>query len=383
VFDGELGLKALSDWRTLVDVGLVAVIIYQLLLLLKGSRSGAVMLAVALLFGMFYLSQDAVFDLPTVNWLLDKFIGSIVLLLVVLFQDDIRRALATAVRSPLVFSSRDPESTAVLEEVLRSCAVLSQRGIGALIVIEQEAILDRYVEDGVKMDSAVSWQVLLALFIPSHMNPTHDGAAVIQKGRIAASACFLPLAYGDDIPPSLGSRHRAALGLADETDAIVVVVSEETGRCAVAHMGQLDLDLKPEDLRERFRVLFDERRERGERWQRRWRRRIVHHGSTHTARITQEHDRVTLSRITDQHDRQARSTAEHILDATRSTGEQRRADGGGHGPFDPTATQIPEASAEVTNLPRVVPHPATLRDDDNRPGDTAPSDGHDGQKEVS
>lgn len=362
----QLAFSDIVGWRTIIDVGVVALVVYQALLLLRGSRSAPVMLAIALLFGMFYISQDDVLDLPTLNWLLDRFISSIVVLLVVLFQDDLRRALASAVRTPLVFSSRDPESTAVLEEVLRSCAVLSQRGIGALIVIEQQALLDRYVQDGIKMESEVSWQVLLSLFIPSHMNPTHDGAVIIQKGRMAAAACFLPLAYGDDIPPSLGSRHRAALGLADETDAIVIVVSEESGTCAVAHMGQLDLDLKPADLRERFRVLFDERRDHDGDWQRRWRRRIVHHTGSHGMRNTGEHDRTATARITDQHDRLARSTAEQLLDATRTTGEQKRTTGpvdseAAATVFDPTATQIPEASPDGPRLSRVVPDPAALK----------------------
>ncbi len=282
MFSSDLQLETLSLWRSLLDVVLVAVIIYQLLLLLKGSRSGAALFGVALIFGMFYLSQDDVVDLPTLNWLLDRFISSIVVLLVVLFQDDIRRALASTMRSPLVFSSSDPASSAVLGEVLRATAVLSQRCIGALVVIEQEADLDRYVEHGVRVDADVSWQLLTSLFIPSHMNPTHDGAVIIQKGRIASAACFLPLAFGDDIPANMGSRHRAALGLADETDAIVVVVSEESGRCAIAHMGQIDLELKPTNLRDRFRVLFGERRDR-DAWQKRWQRRIVHHAPTEMA----------------------------------------------------------------------------------------------------
>lgn len=274
----------------MLDVALVAVIIYQMLLLLRGSRSGAVLFGIALIFGIFYLSQDEVLDLPTLNWLLDRFISSIVVLLVVLFQDDIRRALSSAVRTPLGMSSSDPASSAVLEEVLRACAVLSQRNIGALIVIEQEADLDRYVEQGVKIDAEVTWQMLMSLFIPSHMNPTHDGAVIIRKGRVSTAACFLPLAYGDDIPGNLGSRHRAAMGLADETDALVLVVSEESGQCAIAHMGQIDLELKPSALRERFEVLFGQRRERGPAWQKRWQRRIVHHApSALSARVTGEH----------------------------------------------------------------------------------------------
>ena len=152
--------------------------------------------------------------------------------------------------------------------MLRACAVLSQKHLGALIVIEQEAALDRYVADGVRMNAEVSWQLLAALFNPEHANATHDGAVILQKGKIAAAACFLPLAGGAGIPGTLGSRHRAALGLADETDAVVVVVSEETGTCGIAYMGQLDLNLQPADLRERFRLLFGDQPEAMAPWRR-------------------------------------------------------------------------------------------------------------------
>ncbi len=273
---GDLALgQGSSWWRVLLDVGIVAALLYRLLLLLRGSRSGAVLAALAVLFGLFFVSQDALLDLPTVNWLLDRMIGSIVLLLVVLFQDDIRRALASAVRAPIWHKGGDPQNDAVLAEVLRAATTLSQRGIGALIVLEGEAELDRFAEAGVRIDAAVNWQLLVSLFVPSHMNPTHDGAVIISKGRIASAASFLPLAGGDDLPSTLGSRHRAALGLADETDSIVVVVSEETGRAAVAHMGRLDLELGTDDLRERLRQLAEARRTRD--GEGRWRRRIVHH----------------------------------------------------------------------------------------------------------
>lgn len=287
MFDGSWQLDSHLTWRTLIDVGLVAVLIYQLLLLLRGTRSGAVLLMVALLFTLFYMSQDGVLDLPTVNWMLDRFISSIVVLLVVLFQDDIRRALAGVMRSPLAAFGRDGKAHAQVSEVLRAAKVLSQRGIGALIVIERDAPLDRYVEQGVTIDGKVGWQLLLSLFIPSHRNPTHDGAVVIAKGRIAAAACFLPLAQGDDLPSQLGSRHRAALGLADETDALVIVVSEETGLCAVALMGQLDVDLPPKDLGDRLRGLLGDEGSDGGGPQRRWRRRIIQHGAGATRAVTQ------------------------------------------------------------------------------------------------
>ncbi len=264
-----------SVWRACVDILLVSALIYRVLLLLRGSRSGAVLAAAALLFGGFYLSQDTLLDLPTVNWLLDRLIGSLVVLLVVLFQDDIRRALASAVRAPLWRAGTDPRQDAVVSEVQRAAGVLGQRGIGALIVIEHDAPLDRYVEAGVQIDAAISWQLLISLFVPSHRNPTHDGAVIISKGRVAAAGCFLPLAGGEDLPEGLGSRHRAALGVADETDAIVVAVSEETGRMAVAHMGRLDLELGPDDLRERMSQIAQARTEAN--GEHRWRRRIVHH----------------------------------------------------------------------------------------------------------
>ena len=271
--------SAFADWRWVLDIALVAALIYQVLTLLRGSRSGAMLTAVAALFLLYYASQEDVLDLPTIHWILGRFVSSIVVLFVILFQEDIKRALTTMVRSPLVFSSKDSASNEVLEEVLRACAVLSQKHLGALIVIEQEAALDRYVADGVRINAEVSWQLLAALFNPEHANATHDGAVILQKGKIAAAACFLPLAGGAGIPGTLGSRHRAALGLADETDAVVVVVSEETGTCGIAYMGQLDLNLQPADLRERFRLLFGDQPEAMAPWRRAWKRRIHVHGA--------------------------------------------------------------------------------------------------------
>lgn len=292
----ELLLPKLLSWRWLLDITLVAILIYQLLRLLRGSRSGAMLVAIAMLFGVYWVSQDQVLDLPTVNWLLDRFITSIVVLLAILFQDDIRRALTSFIRAPIVFSTSNPAASEMLEEVLRATTELSRRQLGALIVIEQEAPLDRFVEDGVKVQANVSWQLLLALFIPEHTNATHDGAVIIQKGRVAAAACFLPLAGGAGIPGTLGSRHRAALGLADETDAVVVIVSEETSTCSLAYMGQLDLNLTPADLRERFRLLFGDQSDTQAPWQRAWRRRIHVHGPAATAprpaRPTQQLPRV-------------------------------------------------------------------------------------------
>ena len=302
--------SAVASGRWVIDIALVAMLIYQVLSLLRGSRSGAMLTAVAALFLVYYVSQEDVLDLPTVHWLLGRFVTSIVILFVILFQEDIKRALTTMVRSPLVFSSKDAASNEVLEEVLRACSVLSQKHLGALIVIEQEAALDRYVNDGVRMNAEVSWQLLAALFNPEHANATHDGAVILQKGRIAAAACFLPLAGGAGIPGTLGSRHRAALGLADETDAVVVVVSEESATCGIAYMGQLDLNLQPADLRERFRLLFGDQPEALAPWRRAWKRRIhVHGAAASPAR--------PLSAVTTVHSREPTDSEDIDLGGTR------------------------------------------------------------------
>lgn len=264
-------------WRRLLDVGLVALLIYQLLLLVRGSRSGALLTALGILIGLYFVSRDDVLDLPSVYWILDRVIGSIAVLLVVLFQEDIRRALSSTLRSPLMGGQRAQLSNDIIDEITRTCAELCSRGLGGLVVVEQQAPLNRYVEDGIQVDADVSWQLLLAMFIPDHKSPTHDGAVVIQKGRIAAAACFLPLAGGAGIPGTLGSRHRAALGLADETDAVVIVISEETSTCSLAHMGQLDLNLTPADLRERVRLLVGGQPEMAAWREQSWRRRISFH----------------------------------------------------------------------------------------------------------
>ncbi len=272
----------LSDWlhwRRLLDVGLVAALVYQVLVLLRGSRSGSLLTSLGITFGVYYASSADVLDLPTVHWILDKILASVVVVLVVLFQDDLRRALTSKLRSPLAGAPKARLSDEIIDEIVRATAELSSRGLGALVVVEQQAPLDRYIHDGIAVDAELSWQILLAMFIPEHASPTHDGAVVVKKGRIAAAACFLPLAGGAGIPGTLGSRHRAALGLADETDAVVVVVSEETGTCSLAHMGQLDLGLSPADLRERLRVLVGATGY-GETWREQsWRRRIHFHAA--------------------------------------------------------------------------------------------------------
>jgi diadenylate cyclase len=285
VLEPTWSVEGLTSWRVWLDIAIVGVLIYQLLYLLRGSRSGAILVAISLIFGLFYVSQDDVLDLPTVNWLLDRFLSSIVVLLVILFQDDIRRGLSAGVQTRLSFGRGQATSRQVLDEVLQACSVLGQRGIGALLVLEREADLDRFIEHGVRADARVTWQLLLSLFIPSHLNPTHDGAVIIRGERVAAAACFLPLASGPGLPSSMGSRHRAGLGLADETDALVIVVSEESGAYALAHLGQIEMDLTLADLRERLEELLRDK-EPSKGWQGAWRRRVLRRASDAAGRST-------------------------------------------------------------------------------------------------
>lgn len=275
MFDALPELYDGLQWRRLLDVGLVAILAYQLLALVRGSRSAALLVGLVLFLLLWYVSRDDMLDLPTVFWVLDRFIGSAAIMLVILFQEDIRRALGSAVGASLLGAPRARLSAELVDDIVHACAELCERNLGALMVIEQQAPLLRYANEGVRIDGEVSWQLLVALFIPTNQNPTHDGAVIIQKARVTSAGNFLPLAGGAGVPGTLGSRHRAAMGLADETDAIVVVVSEETATCSIAHMGSLETGLAPAEVRDRLRVLVGGQAYAGTYQHRSWKRSIV------------------------------------------------------------------------------------------------------------
>jgi uncharacterized protein (TIGR00159 family) len=182
----------------------------------------------------------------TVSWILDNFLASAVLIIIVLFQADIRRALARVGRGVFPRLSARQESQ-ILEEVVRAAQTLSQKRVGSLIVLERETHLDDLIEVGATVDAVVSQELLTALFLP--YSPLHDGAVVIQEGRIAHAGCILPLTLRTDLPDGVGTRHRAAVGLTEESDAVVVVVSEETSTISVVHGGELIRDLDGPKLR--------------------------------------------------------------------------------------------------------------------------------------
>jgi len=227
-----------------VDILLVAFGIYWLLLLIKGTRAIQIILGFLLLITVSLASQ--LFQLATLNWILENFLGSAVLIIIVLFQHDIRRALARVGGG--FFPSVSPrEESQILEEVVRAAQALSQKRVGALVVLERENNLGESVETGVKLDAAVSKEVLISLFLP--YSPLHDGAVIIQKGRASYAGCILPLTLRSDLPEGLGTRHRAALGITEETDAVVVVISEETSLISVVMGGEITRGLDAPELR--------------------------------------------------------------------------------------------------------------------------------------
>jgi diadenylate cyclase len=250
---GEL-LRAIR-LRDLVDIGIVAFIFYRVLVTFRGTLAVQMLVGLALLMGARFVSHEV--ELPSLSFILETFWSFWVLALIVLFQPELRRALAQAGRSRLLarlFGGASAEHRQVVEEVGRAVEALAQKRIGALIALERNGGLTTYAELGVPMDAAVTAELLGSIFQPG--SPLHDGAALVQGGRISAAGCFLPLSRNLQLARALGTRHRAALGLSEETDAAVVVVSEENGGISLAVEGRLERGLDGEQLAVRLATLL-------------------------------------------------------------------------------------------------------------------------------
>lgn len=243
----------------LLDILLVAFIIYRILLLIKGTRAVQMLVGLAVLLIVFVASQIG--GLYTLNWILNNFLSSIILVIVVLFQHDIRRALIHVGRNPFFADLSIREETQVIDELCKGCVILSQKHLGALIVIERETGLNDFLEVGLELDAKPSGDLIHSIF--NHASPIHDGAVIIQRGRITRAGCFLPLTQNPDISPRYGTRHRAAIGLTELVDAVVIVVSEETGRVSVVIGGKITRDLEVSTLKKVLNRLLEPRRLRG------------------------------------------------------------------------------------------------------------------------
>jgi diadenylate cyclase len=233
-------------WRDVLDVVLVAIIIYNLLLLIRGTRAVQVLLGISFIAVTYFLARA--FQLVTLQTIISNLSLFLPFAIIVLFQQEIRRALASFGRNPLLGrgASREVVESSIHEIVLATTA-LSNRQIGALIVIERLQGLRNYVENGIALDAALGYDLLINIFSPG--TPLHDGAAIIQQDRIAGAACFLPLTSNPELSTEFGTRHRAALGISEETDALAVVVSEETAHISVAVDGEMIRNLDAKSLR--------------------------------------------------------------------------------------------------------------------------------------
>ena len=231
------------EWRDALDILLVAFLLYQVIQLLRGSRALTVLTGLGLLTLLYFISRSMA--LYTLTWLLQHVFSSLFLLIVVIFQSDIRQALGEIGTNNL-FRKRALQHSAV-EEVVMACVEMARLRVGALIVIERGTRLDDMIKrEGVRVEALLSRQLLMNIFYPTA--PLHDGAVLISKGRITAAACILPLAEAKG--QSFGTRHRAALGMTQECDAVVVVVSEERGEISVAMKGELVRSLDATRLRQ-------------------------------------------------------------------------------------------------------------------------------------
>ncbi len=230
---------------SLLDVLLLAFIIYQLLLLMSGTRAGQMLFGIGLLGLLFIVS--VIFPLNAVHWMMNKFYSSFIFIMIILFHDDIRHVLSRLGKRPFVPGGEYGSSAAAIDELSRAAKSLSERRIGALLVIEQNINLDRYVEVGIEADAAIKKEILVSFFQTS--SPIHDGAVVIRGGRIAAAGVFLPLSKDEGLDPNLGTRHRAAIGMSQETDAVIVVISEEHGGITIVKDGVLSRRLDGKGLR--------------------------------------------------------------------------------------------------------------------------------------
>jgi uncharacterized protein (TIGR00159 family) len=243
-----------------VDIALVAVILYFVLLLLKGTRAMQMGVGIVLVFVVYQAAKRL--GLATLYTMLDTLLTSLVLILVVIFQQDIRRALVRFGRRPFFASAGVAMEHQVIDDAVRAASSLAQKSIGALIVFEREGLLDEFIEAGTPLDAAVSKELLYSIFIPSHENPIHDGAVIIREGRIWQAGAFLPLTASTKLDRNLGTRHRAAIGLSEETDAVVIVVSEERGETSLCFNGNIVRNLDAALLRKVLMGLFQKRQKR-------------------------------------------------------------------------------------------------------------------------
>ncbi|HEU0106495.1 MAG TPA: diadenylate cyclase CdaA [Vicinamibacteria bacterium] len=233
------------SWLDLIDILIVAFLIYQLLQFIRGTHAVQMALGALVLVLLYWLSQ--LLHLETVNWLLRTFMPYLVFGIIVVFQSEIRKVLAQLGKTPLPGVFGSPRTEEVIDEVVLAGTTLAAQRTGAIVVIERDMGLRSYIETGIALDAYVTYDLLISIFNPG--TPLHDGAVIIQGNRVAAAACFLPLTVNPQLSRELGSRHRAAIGVTEDTDALAVVVSEETGVISLVVGGRIRRELDAASLK--------------------------------------------------------------------------------------------------------------------------------------
>lgn len=239
-------------WQDILDILVVSFIIYRTFLLIKGTRAIQLIVGFIIVFLVFYLSKRL--ELFTLGWVLSNFVGAIIFVIVVIFQNEIRRVLLAIGRSPFFKRITYVEETLFYDELLSACTAMSSRHMGALIVIEREVGLEEFMEIGIRIDAAVNTELIVSMF--QSTSPLHDGAMIIQEGRIRAAGCIMPLTIKDTIDITLGTRHRAGIGITEVTDALALIISEERGSISYAYKGEIFTNISEEALKKVLKELL-------------------------------------------------------------------------------------------------------------------------------
>lgn len=227
--------KLLSGWRSWLDILIVAFIVYHILLLLKGTRAAQILVGLLVIFVAYLVS--GFLQLETIHWLISKFYASFIVMVIVLFQEDIRRILTQFWKKPFFSGMQVQDGHRVVHEIISAVDTLSHERIGALIVFERSVALNRLYDHSVVLDAQISEQLLISIF--QSFSPLHDGAVIIRKNKISSASAQLPLSKNPIFVRKFGTRHSAAVGISERTDAVVLVVSEETGHISIVWDGAL------------------------------------------------------------------------------------------------------------------------------------------------
>ncbi len=242
--------------RHIIDIAIVAYVLYRLLLLIRETRAEQVLKGLAILLLATKLSE--ILQFYTIYWILKNTVTVGVIALLIVFQPELRRALEQIGRGQLfdksLFVNEDKDSSVIINEISKAVLNMAKANIGALIVIERKTGLNDYLETGVRLDAELSGPLLENIFVPN--TPLHDGAVIIRGSRIAAAGCFLPLTENPNLSKQLGTRHRAALGISENSDAVAIVVSEETGIISMANNGKLTRYLDSKGLKDMLQKVY-------------------------------------------------------------------------------------------------------------------------------